>query len=142
MWIFVQSTGRMWHAHAGGKVVLEIGYAARGKGENNPEMQFAEDCGPLPQGRYRLQEPETWHNMSHCFHLDPAPGNAMGGRCGFLIHAGMRDGSPRPRMAASSCPSMHGRRSPPATTATCWCSATIRRADRGKARAPEHVKVL
>jgi hypothetical protein len=93
MWIFVQSTGRMWHAHAGGKVVLEIGYAGRGKGENNPEMQFAEDCGPLPQGRYRLQEPETWHNMSHCFHLDPAPGNAMGGRCGFLIHAGMRDGS-------------------------------------------------
>ena len=37
-------------------------------------MQFAEE-GPLPPGRYRLQEPETWHNMSHCFHLEPEPGD-------------------------------------------------------------------
>jgi hypothetical protein len=116
MWVFAQSTGRMWHVTNAGKAMLEAGYAGRGRGENNPDMQFAEDIGPLPGGRYRMQEPETWHNMSLCFHLEPQPGTELGGRRDFLIHAGMRDGShtashgcivlsfdARSKIAASDC---------------------------------------
>jgi hypothetical protein len=116
MWVFAQATGRMWHLGAAGKSMLEIGYAGRGRGENNPNLPSADDNGPLPLGRYRLREAPVWCNMSHCFHLEPEAGTELAGRSGFLIHAGLRDAAAgasagsivlsfeaRAKIAASDC---------------------------------------
>ena len=64
------------------------GWAGRGEGKNNPDMQSVRQTGPLPQGIYHIDPWETHH--AHLgpmvAHLSPDPGNEMFGRNGFYIH--------------------------------------------------------
>lgn len=64
-----------------------VGYAGRGRGRNNPDLQSVKNTGPLPVGSYRVSLPYSDVRKGPLvFRLTPEPSNAMYGRGGFLIH--------------------------------------------------------
>jgi hypothetical protein len=68
--------------------LLAHGYSGHGEGKNNPACQAVPCVGPIPQGRYHILGPpfdSTTHGP-YVLRLDPAPGNDMLGRAGFLVH--------------------------------------------------------
>jgi hypothetical protein len=81
----------VWHQRAGEMTIDGVfyarGYAGRGKGKNNPEMQNVVKTGPLPQGMYRMagtkNDPKTG---PFTIILEPLDGNEMFGRSAFRIH--------------------------------------------------------
>lgn len=98
MWTYRQSTGEMLDA-AG--ACRGVGYAGAGAGKNNPAMQFVQDVGPLPRGRYRIMPPvDTVTHGPFVLWLTPDPSNDMGGRGGFGIHG---DSIPHPGTASEGC---------------------------------------
>jgi len=85
MWTYEQATGEMRYADG---EVLEVGYAGKGEGKNNPDMQYVIKVGPLPVGRYTIGRPyDTNTHGPFVLRLTPHPDNEMHGRAGFLIHA-------------------------------------------------------
>lgn len=97
MWTYEQATGRMLHY---GK--LEgIGYAGKGEGKNNPEMQDVHKVGPLPRGIYSINAPiDTASHGPYVMWLTPDACNDMCGRSAFGIHG---DSKSRPGDASEGC---------------------------------------
>lgn len=92
MWVYVQSTGALFHgesADASGEPVTE-GYSGFGEGKNNPAMEAIHDVGPIPRGFWHIGEPEcvtvTGPHGPFVLPLTPNDGTNTHGREGFLIH--------------------------------------------------------
>ncbi|MCL5501601.1 Protein of unknown function [Phytobacter palmae] len=97
-WVYEQSTGNLSH---NGSYVAK-GYAGKGAGKNNAQMEGTPDTGPLPRGKYSI----TGHPFHHphtgaySLRLHPSPENTMYGRSGFLIHG---DSVKHPGTASNGC---------------------------------------
>lgn len=97
MWKFEQATGRM--LQDGERVA--IGYAGKGEGKNNPDMQDVHNVGPLPRGQYSIGAPcDTMTHGPYVLRLTPDAANDMCGRAGFLIHG---DSVVHPGTASEGC---------------------------------------
>jgi hypothetical protein len=92
MWVYSQQRGNLFQEQNGTFKLLTKGYSDSGIGENNPEMEFVRDIGPLPVGQYTIGAPEVFNHMSNCLRLTPDPTNIMGGRSGFWMHDGIFHG--------------------------------------------------
>lgn len=99
-WTYQQSTGFLISAE--GTKLFPPGYAGRGQGKNNPEMQDTHDVGPLPQGRYTMTDmvPDAPHTGRFTIILEPDAGNEMFGRSLFRIHG---DSIEEPGTASDGC---------------------------------------
>lgn len=83
MWTLNQKTGEI---RQDGHLV-GMGYAGKGEGKNNPEMQAIHNVGPLPCGLYQIGEPkEGTHMGAFALELIPHDSNEMFGRDGFFWH--------------------------------------------------------
>ena len=83
-----QGTGNLTCTNAQGQqTVNHDGYAGRGDGRNNPDMQNVANTGPVPRGNYTIG-PSIRHNTAGpaTHRLTPDAGNNMENRAGFLIH--------------------------------------------------------
>jgi len=89
MWIYQQSTGKIWNCQ--GEFVAR-GYAGGAGGRrpeavNNADMQKEKGVGPLPRGQYMIGDPvEHSHLGPFALPLTPSPKNDMFGRDGFFMH--------------------------------------------------------
>ncbi|WP_312044275.1 tlde1 domain-containing protein [Erwinia sp.] len=97
-WVFQQSTGDLTR---NGHLVAK-GYAGKGPGKFNPNMEGTPNIGPLPKGKYSIighpfHHP---HTGNYSIRLQPDPKNNMFGRAGFLIHG---DSMKHPGMASNGC---------------------------------------
>jgi hypothetical protein len=96
-WVYQQSTGRLTRDG----VLVGVGYAGFGAGQNNPAMQHVRDTGPLPRGVWRILPPQdpvrTLGPLA--LPLEPVQGE-MFGRDDFLIHG---DSTARNRTASTGC---------------------------------------
>jgi len=101
MWTYEQTKGRISHA---GQQVGECGYSGFEDGKNNPALQNAVDCGPIPRGLYKIGQPEYVHTDGphgpFVLPLAPDPANEMFRRSGFLIHG---DSLEHPGGASRGC---------------------------------------
>jgi hypothetical protein len=89
MWIFEQSSGRLYQDTDPETVFLS--YAGHADGKNNPDLQHVANVGPIPIGFYEVGPPyESPNNGPYVLRLTPAPENEMHGRAGFLIHGDSR----------------------------------------------------
>jgi lipoprotein-anchoring transpeptidase ErfK/SrfK len=63
------------------------GYSGSGVGKNNPDLENVPNVGPIPRGRYLIQQPpyDDPHKGQIVFRLTPV-GHDAHGRSGFLIH--------------------------------------------------------
>lgn len=87
MWVYEQSTGRMYH---NGVLMFEDGWAGAVGYKNKPEYQCLKDKGPLPRGRYTINAPKTGVTGSYSLPLTPDSSNQMCNRNAFLIHGSNR----------------------------------------------------
>ena len=96
---FVQKTGQ-WFDHD--LKLIGTGYAGRGKGLNNPDMQGVRGVGPLCCGFYTIGplEPSHDHLGLNVAELDPDLTNVMHGRSGFYLHGRK---SPEDMNASEGC---------------------------------------
>jgi hypothetical protein len=96
-WVYQQSTGRLTRDG----VLVGVGYAGFGPGQNNPAMQHVRDTGPLPRGAWRILPPKDPVRMLGplALPLEPVSGE-MFGRDDFLIHG---DSTARNRTASTGC---------------------------------------
>lgn len=97
-WVFQQSTGKL---KRDGNFVYQ-GYAGKGDGKVNPNMESVPNIGPLPKGKYTIighpfRHP---HTGSYSIRLQPDSHNKMFGRSGFLIHG---DSKKHPGEASNGC---------------------------------------
>jgi hypothetical protein len=131
----------MWNYRQGDGQVTDrlgmghgCGYAGRGQGRNNPELQdvhggyrteggiaelvdglSADDWGPLPRGEYQIMAPvDTATHGPYVLWLVPNPANQMFGRAGFGIHG---DSIEHPGLASEGCICV-----PRATREAIWAS--------------------
>lgn len=80
---YEQVTGKFFD----GDKVIGIGWAGHLQGRNNPDMQNVKGVGPLPKGKYIINDPEDGTHLGPiAFPLTPDPANEMFGRSGFFIH--------------------------------------------------------
>lgn len=87
-WKFQQSTGTL---SQNGQAVC-VGYAGKGEGKNNPDMQDVVGIGPIPVGTYTISAPyDTVAHGPYVLRLTPDPANDMKGRAGFLLHGDNKD---------------------------------------------------
>lgn len=86
-WTYRQKTG---HLYRDG-YHYSTGYAGKGEGLNNPEMQNKVGIGPLPVGLYHIG-PALKHPRLGllAMFLDPDDANEMFGRSEFFIHGDNR----------------------------------------------------
>lgn len=100
---YTQSTGKFALLRSvGGDLLFEAsGYAGKGIGKNNPDMEHVRSVGPLPQGDYFIHRPITHPRLGPvAMRLIPgAPGSAFG-RSGFYIHG---DSKQHPGEASTGC---------------------------------------
>jgi hypothetical protein len=95
---FQQSTG---NSSRNGRFIVK-GYAGKGPGKFNPNMEGTPDVGPLPRAEYVI----TWHPFHHphtggcSIRLQLDPKNNMFDRSGFLIHG---DSVKHPGQASNGC---------------------------------------
>lgn len=98
MWIYKQSTGELFDAN---HQLIARGYAGKGDHKNRPEDQHVPNMGPLPQGRYTLNEPRTSAKTGpYAMDLTPHKENNMFGRSSFQMHG---DSIKAPGTASSGC---------------------------------------
>ena len=84
-WTYEQATG--WWIDPTGKLIFKDGYAGRGAGLNNPDMQDVEGVGPLPRGLYVAGEPHDDPKVGkYAMRLTPSDTNEMFGRACFFMH--------------------------------------------------------
>lgn len=88
---YEQATGTVWVVNGGHATPLAQGYAGRGAGRDNPEMQQVRNTGPLPQGRYSMRLMEHRHFVAPAIRLTQTEGETYG-RSGFWIHGDNRQG--------------------------------------------------
>lgn len=87
MWHYSQSTGEL---RLDG-VLVATGYAGRGKGKNNPQLEAVKRCGPIPRGRWLIGVPYDSAKVGkYALPLEPAPGTDALGRSAFRIHGDSR----------------------------------------------------
>lgn len=87
---YVQRTGWLYDRRG---ARMSQGYAGRGEGLNNPDMQFEIRVGPLPVGRYRIGAPYNHPRLGPMtMNLEPFPDNEMRGRAAFRIHGDNPEG--------------------------------------------------
>lgn len=98
MWIYVQSTGRLYLSGA----LVATGYSGNGDGKNSPAHEAVKSVGPIPAGRWRIVgEPfDSAANGPFCLRLSPNHGTETHGRSGFLIHG---DSLSHPGTASRGC---------------------------------------
>lgn len=97
MWTYDQKTGDMSNGEIRSK-----GYSGHPPHTNDPAAQKLHCVGPIPQGFYnmaQLIEGQTTHGP-YVIRLEPATGNAMFERSGFLIHG---DSIAAPGTASNGC---------------------------------------
>jgi hypothetical protein len=96
--IYEQATGKLTEDE--GKLI-GIGWAGHLQGRNNPAMQNVKGVGPLPKGKYFVQDPEDGTHLGPmAFPLVPDKDNEMFGRSGFFIHGANAD---HPTLSSDGC---------------------------------------
>jgi len=102
MWIYAQSTGKLFHATEDTDTpdLIAIGYAGAGAGKNNPNMESIRNVGPIPVGLFTIESPRDTIHSPYTLPLTPYPANEMFGRAGFLIHG---DSIHAPGTASQGC---------------------------------------
>ena len=105
-WIYHQGTGQIQHQDANGNTIdVGTGYSGQGNGLNNPDMQNAQNVGPIPQGTYDIQQQQNnttgaGHDLPASMRLTPQDGTDTFGRDGFIIHG---DNSNGDQSASEGC---------------------------------------
>lgn len=96
--VYKQSTGEWFHNGER----IGIGYAGKGAGKNNPDMQNVHNAGPLPQGWYTIGDVimDGGHLGPYVMPLEPDSENEMFGRSGFFVHG---DNMTNPGSASDGC---------------------------------------
>lgn len=79
---------------------VATGYAGKGAGKNNPDMEQVRNVGPIPTGKYEIQAPfNSKHTSPYALPLSPIGHNALG-RTAFQIHG---DSNRNPGTASEGC---------------------------------------
>ena len=95
--IYEQTTGRLLD----GPTLVGSGWAGHGPGKNNHEMQNVKGVGPLPLGKYYIQDPiEGTHLGPIAMPLTPDASNQMFGRSSFFIHGAE---AAHPELSSDGC---------------------------------------
>lgn len=95
---YEQATGRLLRDDG---VVIGLGWSGHLQGRNNPEMQNVKGVGPIPKGKYMVNDPEDGTHLGPlAFPLTPDPSNTMFGRSAFFIHGASLD---HPTMSSDGC---------------------------------------
>lgn len=82
-WTWDQSAGSL--AFEG--QVIAFGYAGKGAGKNNPDMQHVQKTGPIPRGLWRMTARINSPNTGpKTIVLEPEPGTDTKGRSLFRVH--------------------------------------------------------
>jgi len=89
-WTWDQSAGSLaWE----GKVIA-FGYAGKGKGKNNPDMQDVRKTGPIPRGLWRMTDVKNSPNTGpFTIVLVPEKGTDARGRSEFRVHGDNKTGT-------------------------------------------------
>jgi len=97
-WIYAQKTGEL---QQDGKHVA-TGYSGFDDGKNNPAMEAAPSCGPIPHGEWTITGPpaNTRDHGPWVLRLEPSPETRTFGRSGFLMHG---DSKESPGCASHGC---------------------------------------
>jgi Tlde1 domain len=88
-WTYESSTGRLFSPEMN---LIGTGYSGGNGGKNpeginNPELQYARNVGPIPEGNYTAGAPiDHSHLGPFAIPLEPSPNNVMHGRAGFYMH--------------------------------------------------------
>lgn len=95
-YVYAQATGRLWlrdeQSQEKAKSVGR-GYSGHPPYVNQTEAEAMVARGPIPRGSYRLHGPFNHSRLGPvCFYMEPAKGNTMFGRSGFLIHGDNQNG--------------------------------------------------
>jgi hypothetical protein len=99
MWTYHQKTGDFLDPN-GERVAT--GYAGRGKGKNNPDMQHVKMEGPIPCGLWKMVSIRDSGNTGpFTIVLEPMPGTETFGRGDFRVHG---DSKSSPGNASHGCP--------------------------------------
>ena len=97
MWIYAQSTGRLYSPDGLKQV---IGYSGAGQGKNNPTLEAIRNVGPIPRGMYVIGEAyESKRVGHHAIPLYPHNHTALT-RTDFRIHG---DSISAPGTASNGC---------------------------------------
>lgn len=87
MWVYNQTSGRLYNDTVKREAAYSLGYAGLGAGKNNPDLADRFNVGPLPVGVYRIGKPyDSPHTGLFTVPLDPLPENDMLGRGDFKVH--------------------------------------------------------
>jgi len=58
-WEYCSGTGEMFYVGANKRTFIGDGFAGRGPGLNNPDLQCEEDTGPPPENTYDIGSPKN-----------------------------------------------------------------------------------
>jgi hypothetical protein len=95
--IFEQTTGKLYDDDK----LIGVGWAGHLQGRNNHEMQNVKDVGPLPVGKYIINDPIDSPKLGpKAFSLTPDPSNNMFGRADFFIHGASIE---HPALSSDGC---------------------------------------
>lgn len=98
MWTYHQNNGALDDKTG---MCIAHGYAGKGEGKNNPDMQERHQVGPLPRGLYTIGEPYDSKKVGpFALPLIPHPENEMFGRDDFRMHG---DSKEHPGEASLGC---------------------------------------
>lgn len=98
MWLYLSRTGVLLNA---ARERVTVGYAGRGAGMNNPDMQHVKGIGPLPEAVYAIEAPrESAVTGPYALPLIPHVGTELYGRSSFQIHG---DSKASPGEASHGC---------------------------------------
>jgi RHS repeat-associated protein len=86
--VYNQTTGEISHVDSSGNTTtLGHGYSGNGEGWNNPDYQYHENVGPIPEGTYDIGSQRTSANTGPAvMDLTPRSGTFTNGRTDFQIH--------------------------------------------------------
>jgi hypothetical protein len=107
MWIYSQGFATLYYQASVDGPLTEVakGYSGRGVGRNDPTYQCNEEWGPLPIGKYTIEEPKKGPTP-YSLPLEPDPTNDMCDppRENFLIHGDKATEPPEiPYVASHGC---------------------------------------
>ena len=96
-----QSSGKfaLWGSVGGNLLFSAEGYAGKGPGKNNPDMEAVPSVGPLPVGAYSINVPRT-HPRLGPVAMRLVAHTPRYGRGGFYIHG---DSKQHPGEASTGC---------------------------------------
>lgn len=94
---YEQATGKLFDENG----LVGTGWAGQLLGKNNPAMQNVKMTGPLPVGKYTINDPIDHPKLGpEAFPLTPDPANEMFGRADFYIHGANRR---TPSLSSEGC---------------------------------------